>query len=204
MKRGADDDDWVPVGFTPWWLPVIGMGPGWFLLFYAPLLVGQVATIFDVPLGWALVLTLVSAAGCLALGLGFVRWRYPPAYVNPTTATVRAGRKRARYAEVTGAKILVSASRKRRSVTLVLLSEQKLRAAVVLRDARRNAIDPAEAALVQDLVRQSNIVLPVSPDDPKGRFARYNFPGCLSLEDALEIVGHPPAPTDPLPTGPTF
>ncbi|MBX0301782.1 hypothetical protein K2F54_17600 [Cryobacterium sp. 1639] len=204
MRRGVHDDEWVALGFTPWWLPVIGMGPGWFLLFYAPLLVGQVATIFDVPLGWALVLTLACAAGCLALGLGFVRWRYPPAYVHPATLTIRAGRKRARYAEVTGAKILVSTSKKRRSVTLVLLSEQKLRGAVVLRDARQNVIDPAEAALLQDLVRQSNIALPVSPDDPKGRFTRYNFPGYLTKEDALEIVAHPPAPADPLPTGPTL
>jgi hypothetical protein len=204
MKGRADEDEWVAVGFAPWWQPVIGIDQGWFLYYYTPFLALQVMVMFDVPLGWAVMITVLLAAGSVALGLGLKRWIYPPAFVNPATTTLRAGRKRARYAEITGAKVLVSASKKRRSVTLVMLTEHKLRAAVVLRDARQNVIDPAEAALVQDLVRQSNIALPVSPDDPKGRFARYNFPGYLSLEDALEIVAHPPAPADPLPTGPTL
>jgi hypothetical protein len=204
MRRGTDDDEWVAVGFAPWWQPVIGMGQGWFLYYYTPFLALQVMVMFDVPLGWAVMITVWLAAGCVALGLGLKRWIYPPAFVNPATTTLRAGRKRAQYAEISGAKVLVSASKKRRSVTLVLLSEQKLRAAVVLRDARQNMIDLAEVALVQDLVRQSSIAMPVSPDDPKGRFARYNFPGYLTKEDALEIVAHPPAAADPLPTGPTL
>ena len=34
---------------------------------------------------------------------------------------------------------------------------------------------------------------------PTGRFARYNFPGYLTLEDAIAVVESPPGPKDPLP-----
>jgi hypothetical protein len=55
------------------------------------------------------------------------------------------------------------------------------------------------AAQVLDMLRQANIEMPVSPDDPKGRFARFNFPTNITKDEALEVMAHPPQPTDPLP-----
>ena len=70
---------------------------------------------------------------------------------------------------------------------------------MLLRDAKQQTLEPEVAALVQDLLRQSNVQMPVSPDDPKGRFARFNFPTNVTKEEALALVAHPPTPTDELP-----
>jgi hypothetical protein len=49
------------------------------------------------------------------------------------------------------------------------------------------------------MLRQSAIEMPASPDDPKGRFARFNFPTNITKDEALELVAHPPATADRLP-----
>ena len=41
--------------------------------------------------------------------------------------------------------------------------------------------------------------MPQTPNDPTGRFARYNFPGSLGREDALDVVLDPPTIDDPSP-----
>lgn len=48
-------------------------------------------------------------------------------------------------------------------------------------------------------MRRSSIAVPQTPDDPRGRFARYNFPGSLSRADALAVVLTPPTINDPAP-----
>lgn len=196
-------DEWVELGSAPWWMSVLGMGSGPLLLaFYPPLLVLQLTLIFDVPLIWAAVLAIATCAGCVALGVSLMRLVYPPASLNPATSTLRAGRRQARYSEITSAQLLVSTSKTRRSVTLVLRSDRKLRGSVLVRDAQQHTLDPRVTALVQDLVRQSNITMPVSPNDPKGKFARYNFPRNITKEEALELLAHPPSLADRLPVPP--
>ena len=200
MTGAGGDDGWVSLGSAPWWLPVIGMSPTPLLFLYPPLFTFQLSVMFQVPLPWAVALAAVACAGCLAFGLGLVRLVYPPVFLNPRLLVLRAGRKRARYMEITSAQLITSASPKRRSVTLVLRSASKLRGAILLRDARQHALAPDAAELVMELLELSSVALPVSPDDPKGRFTRYNFPGYLTKEQALELVAHPPRPADRLPT----
>jgi hypothetical protein len=52
---------------------------------------------------------------------------------------------------------------------------------------------------VAEIVRRSNIAVPQTPNDPTGRFARYNFPASLNRDDALEVVLNPPTMDDPAP-----
>jgi hypothetical protein len=194
-----DDDEWVSLGVAPWWMPVIGMSPGPLLMAWIPLFVLQLSSIFDVPITWSVVLTVGSGAACFGLAYGIGRLIYPRAFLNPATSTLRAGRKQAQYRQITSANLVVSSSRKHRSLTLVLRTDNKLRGAVLLRDTHQNTLTPEVVRLVGDLLHQSNIAMPVSQDDPKGRFAHFNFPGYLTKEEALELVAHPPAPADALP-----
>lgn len=41
--------------------------------------------------------------------------------------------------------------------------------------------------------------MPFSADDPKGRFAKYNFPGHVDRDTAIDLVLHTPKVGDPLP-----
>lgn len=144
----------------------------------------------------------VTDAAVYALTLTAIWLFYPRAYLNPATGSVRAGRRRARYADITSARLLVSASKRRRALNLLLRSERGLRAVVLLRDAHNGTLDHTTAALVCDMIRASNIAMPTSPDDPKGRFAKYNFPDNVKRDEALELVQHPPTFGEPLPIPP--
>jgi hypothetical protein len=81
----------------------------------------------------------------------------------------------------------------------VLRAENKLRTPILLRDTKQRTLEPEIAALVLQLVRQSNITMPVSPDDPKGRCVRFNFPNNITKDEAEQLVEHPPTSADPLP-----
>jgi hypothetical protein len=41
--------------------------------------------------------------------------------------------------------------------------------------------------------------MPISKDDPTGRFARFNFPTSVTKDEALDLVLHPPAFGEPIP-----
>jgi hypothetical protein len=197
----ADDTGWVALEPTPWWLPLLGTN-----LFFAAGLPAvyalQLSTIFDAPLIWWIPIMIGTAIFILALIVVVARVSYPRAYLNPATSMLRAGRAQFRYAEFVEARLIPSTSEKRRALLLLLLTQNKLRATVLVRDARQRTLDPEVAALVQDLLRQSNIHMPVSPDDPSGRFARFNFPRNVTKDEALDLVAHPPTPADPIPIPP--
>jgi hypothetical protein len=197
-ELGADDPGWVALHPTPWWMPILGTNLVSTTLFPA-LLAFQLGTLFDVPPVWWLPLTIGTAAFFLAATVLAAQMLHPRGYLNPASSTLRAGRAKIPYAEIIEARLIPSASKKRRALLLVLRTEQKRRATVLLRDAQQQTLEPGVAALVQDMLQRSNITMPVSPDDPKGRFARFNFPTNITKEEALELVAHPPTPADELP-----
>jgi len=196
--RHQNGSGWVALDPTPWWMPILGTNLLATTLFPA-VLAFQLATVFDLPPVWWIPVMLGTGVFTLAATVVAAQILYPRGYLNPETSTVRAGRAQIPYAEITEARLLPSASKKRRALLLVLRTEKKRRATVLLRDAKQQTLEPEVAALVQDLLRQSNIQMPVSPDDPKGRFARFNFPTNVTKEEALALVAHPPTPTDELP-----
>ena len=61
-------------------------------------------------------------------------------------------------------------------------------------DGLGNALARTSAAL-----ERSTIAQPTSSHDPSGRFARYNFPGTLSRDEAVALVRRIPLPGEPLP-----
>lgn len=201
MTEADSQKSWVKLNPAPWWLPVLGGTPTPFLfLLFVPLMAINVTTLFDLSPIWAVLVALFILVALVPVTLLLVRAVYPPAWLNPATGMLRAGRKQVRFAEITDARLAVLGGKKHRSLQLVLRAgRHKLRASVLVRDARRNTLDAEAAALVQEMLRQSNIAMPTSPDDPKGTFARYNFPANLTKDEAVELMAHPPASADRLP-----
>jgi hypothetical protein len=198
MGSRGNDDGWVELGRTRWWVPLVGSSP---LVAVLPVYTLNLPAIFwpDLPVGWTVIITVGFATATFGVLIGILRLVNPHAFVNVAASLVRAGRKQARFSEVTSAQLFPGTAKRHRSLLLVLRAENKLRASILLRDAQQRTLAPEITALTLELVRQSNIAMPVSPDDPKGRFARFNFPHNVTKEEAAELVAHPPTPADTLP-----
>jgi hypothetical protein len=197
MTQG-NDDGWVALEPSPWWTPVFGIHLAGAFAF-APMFALQLSAMFELsPIWWLPLAVGFTALTCVA-SVVLTRLAHPRGFLHPTTSTLRTGRTRFGYADVTEARLVPSTSKKRRALLLVLYTKKRLRTTVLVRDAKQRTLDPAVAALVLDMLQQTNIEMPVSPDDPKGRFARFNFPANITKHEALEVLAHPPLPADPLP-----
>ena len=200
--RASDDDQWVTLGGGSRLRSLIIVSP---LIVILPLESGLIFSVIlsrDGPLPWSILIMIGVAAAIVVFTMVIVRFVYPPASLNAGSATIRAGWHRSAYSEVTTAQLLASASKTRRNLNLLLKSDEGLRAVILIRDSKQRTLSPEAAALVCDLIRQANIALPRSETDPKGKFTRYNFPDNITREDALDLIEHPPAFHDPLPTAP--
>lgn len=197
-----DAEGWVPLGRPSWWMPVMLASPLLIVVLTVNVTDFALSFLRSLPHVWLILIMVVTNVAVYALTLAAIWLFYPRAYLNPATGSVRAGRRTARYADITSARLLVSASKRRRALHLVLRAEGRLSASVLVRDAHSGTLDQTKAALVREMIRASNIAMPASPDDPKGRFAKYNFPDNVTRDEALELVEHPPAFGDPLPIPP--
>lgn len=128
-----------------------------------------------------------------------IHLRFPQPWVNFGTGEIRTGRRTAPFSAIDSAWLFATPMKKVRMLTLQFGVEKGPQVIVRLRDAKDQRIDPETARLIREVLRRSNVRMPVSHDDPTGRFARYNFPGHLTLEDAIAVVESPPGPNDPLP-----
>lgn len=128
-------------------------------------------------------------AGCLAGGLlaVFAWYRFKPVpRVNFDTSEVRRGRRTLPMSEIRWARLLVTETKKSRTITLQfgpgtlrVGSEVVHRgfASYVVRASYGQTRPTEPARLVAEVLRRSRIELPQTPDDPTGRFTWFNFPG---------------------------
>ncbi|PPF85136.1 hypothetical protein C5B96_06755 [Subtercola sp. Z020] len=198
----AESDRWVTLSGVSWFTPLLIASP---LILFLLLSNGvRLAAIFlhGVPHPWSIVLLVVIGALIACLIVAIVRLIYPPVQLNAGRGLIRAGQRTAAYSEVSTAQLLVTATSARRGLTLLLRTRTGVRAIILIRDGKQRTLAPKAADLVRDLIERSGIELPVSPDDPKGKFARYNFPDHVTRADALALVEHPPALDEPLPIPP--
>jgi hypothetical protein len=200
MKQQVDEE-WVAVGNASWWasfaaspLP-LALAP-----VFTPYLV--LVLLPDLPLARKTAIMLAVCVLVWAMTLVLARIIYPVASLNAATATIRVGRKSVPYAGITSAQLLVANPRGHRALHLLLRDDYGARVVVLVRDGKMRTLPTREAALVQDLVRQSSIAMPTSHDDPGGHFARYNFPTHVTRAEALELLEHPPAFADAIPIPP--
>lgn len=188
----------MPVGNQSWWAPVLLFTPSFALVYPVFIITDGFAR--ELPLALRITIDVAALAVAVVLALAGSRFFYRRPFVNPTEGTIRTGQRQAKFAQLSSAKLITGSSKSRLPFVLVVKSDTGLRAAIPIRDAKGRALDPGIAAHVQDMIRQSSITMPVSPDDPTGRFARFNFPENVSQEDALELVTHPPESQSDLPT----
>jgi hypothetical protein len=121
--------------------------------------------------------------------------------VNLTTNEFRLGSRTRPLSELVTAILTATPATKRgsRLVSLAVGPQRGPRSAFVLRARDGTPIPKETAELLAETVRRSAIAMPENPDDPTGRFARYNYPGHVTREEALALILSPPEPQDPLP-----
>ena len=152
---------------------------------------------FAWPIALTIALLFVLAVGAVTVLL--VNLRFPQPWVNFDSGEIRTGRRTASFNQIDSAWLFPTQLKKTRALTFRFGVAKGPQVIVQLRDAKDQLVDPETARLLIEVLRRSNVRMPVSKDDPKGSFARYNFPGHLTLEDAIAVVESPPGPADPLP-----
>jgi hypothetical protein len=191
---------WVRIGERGWWSSWAGYGTvffvvtiGWFGLQAGRFFEGLVPFPTDLLAGAAVV------AGLFALVTLVRNAIYPQPWVNLDTDELRAGTRRTvALADVDRA--LVPLDPALRSDVLVLrLTAKEARVEIILRDRRGPRLDGTSTRVLAEALRRTSVTMPTSPNDPTGRFGRYNFPGHVGLDDAIALVERPPAPGAPLP-----
>ena len=193
---------WTRLDRAGWWA-TFAAGPGNIaLVAIVPINLGSaVARAVGISAWWGLLLSLGTIVP-VVLALYLVqRLRYPQPWVNFDTNELRAGRRIAPLDTITWARLdMLDRQRSHtRLLTLRFGAEAGPRASVRLRNRRGQTPAAAVTTVVAEIIRRSTIVVPHSRDDPRGHFARYNFPGSLSRDDALDVVLTPPTITDPAP-----
>lgn len=119
--------------------------------------------------------------------------------VNFEERKLRIGQKTVGLADIDTASLVVFDKRGRRLMALNFGKTKGPRALVYLLGADGPVLSERDQAILVRLLEQTSIVMPTSPDDPTGRFARYNFPGHLDREAAIEVVKNPPDVGEELP-----
>ena len=138
------------------------------------------------------------------LGYGLVavvlRLAYRPAQVDLRRGVLRAGRRSVPLRDVTWAKVVLRDPTGRTpAAVLTFGADGGPRVAVLVHDARGAVASDDELAVVAAALGRTSITVPRSAADPTGRFARYNFPGRVTKEDAIALVEHPTGRDDLLP-----
>ncbi|MET0589710.1 MAG: hypothetical protein ABWZ77_00910 [Naasia sp.] len=145
---------------------------------------------------------LVTAIPGLALSAGVLLLLHrlsPQPLIDYERDRVRIGRRTVEMRELDRATLFAIDDKRgtKRTATLVI-EGGKAKFGVVLHEGSKS-LEPEFRQRLSELLRRSSVAVPVSKDDPTGRFARYNFPGSLSKEEAIAVALDPPGPGDPLP-----
>ena len=99
----------------------------------------------------------------------------------------------------TAALVVVQPTRTSRSVGIRFGQDKGVKTTVSLRVGERRSLNETETERLVALLELTSIRMPADPYDPKGKFARYNFPTNVERDAAIELVRHPPAPASGLP-----
>ena len=201
-NRSALPSGWLRLDRAGWWGTFAATPLNGILLGIVPINLGTTsARSLDISIWWGFLFALGTVVPVILALYLVQRVRYPQPWVNFDTAELRAGRRVIPLAGVVWARLdMVDRQRSHtRMLTLRFGADGGPRASVRLRGRAGQIPSAAVTAVVAEIVRRSSIAVPQTPDDPSGRFARYNFPGSLSREDALEVVLNPPTIDDPAP-----
>jgi hypothetical protein len=140
------------------------------------------------------------AAGALLVAVTLIRnVRYPQPWVNLDTDELRAGSHRTLSLDHIDRALIPADPAVQAEVLTLRLTAKEARVEIILRDRKGPRLDELSTRVLIEALRRSAIAMPASPHDPAGKFARYNFPGHIDLDDTLTLIAQPPAPGMPLP-----
>jgi len=125
--------------------------------------------------------------------------RAPRPFVNFDTDELRFGGRTVPITDLVWAQLIVVEGRKRRTVTLTFGTASKIEARFRLVGTGGRTLDAGTARLVAAVLGRSSIAMPVDRYDPKGRFAKTNFPTHLTRDEAIGVVVAPPVRGTQLP-----
>lgn len=128
-----------------------------------------------------------------------VLWLNAPFAVDLRGRRLRIGRRVVPFAEITRAELVPVPNDDEAGLLLKLARGRRPSVSVLLRERATPVLDDARRDLLIEVIRASSIARPVSPHDPTGKFARFNFPGMLDKAGAEQVVRDPPAPGEPAP-----
>ncbi|WP_157480225.1 hypothetical protein [Leifsonia sp. Root227] len=199
---GRTQSTWTRLGRVPWWPMLAFASPVLPTFVFLDWLVTALLLPDDGSLLVRSLMAIAIAAAVVALIVISIRLWAPVTWVDIAGGRIRSGRHVAAFHDIVECRLLVSASLGRRTLSLMLGDGHGMRAGVLLRDARDRPLTAKDASALGAAVLGSNIAMPVSREDPKGRFARYNFPDHVTKEEAAQLVAAPPSFGDPLPIPP--
>jgi hypothetical protein len=193
---------WVPIGERRWRSAWIGGTWLFAVVFIAnglnlSIILGRIFDVSPFAMAGALLLILVAI---LALVTFVHNRRWPQPAVNLDTSELRAGTKVVPLAHIDSASLGVTPLKRTRVVILRITAGKEARAEFVLRDRKDRTPGTTTTRVLAEALRRTTIIMPVSKDDPTGRFAHYNFPGHITREEAVALALSPPTMNEPLPT----
>lgn len=200
-----DEPDWLPLDPTTFrqriWIALAVASPFWVLLLgwsfqLAIAIFGGLPTVLR-----ALIL-LAAAFGIGSAALLVAAWLHPAPAVNFGLARIRVGRRELAFSDIDTATVGLAPARGGAPLQLAFGRQKGLMARVILRSSRGQRLGQEYVDRLLRVIDDSSIVLPTDPYDPHHKFARYNFPGALDKDAAIELVGNIPAADEPQPFSP--
>jgi hypothetical protein len=185
---------WVALGERRWWTPWTGLQSLPLVLIAVNLvnMSWSLTRLTDLPFAVALAVALAVPLVSIVVVIVVLARRWPLGSVSLGSDALRAGAHTVALASVDAARIGVVRRRRRAPiVTLRLSAGTGMRAEVVLRDHRGRTSDAEQRLVLAEALRRSSVAVPVSPDDPTGRFTRLNFPAHLERDAAVAMALRP-------------
>jgi len=192
---------WVRIGERRWWSTWVGATTA-FAFLAAIQGVNLFFRIAEAAFRWdlALLVAVGVTAGIFALITLIRNARSPQPWIDLDSGQLRAGTRRPIPLAHVDRAVLTTAPVGNGGRVLVLrLTAKEARVEFILRDRQDATLDPTSTAVLAEALRRTSVAMPTSIHDPSGRFARYNFPGNVGLDDAVALVERPPAAGEPLP-----
>jgi len=170
-----------------WW--------SYLILFVPTAVLPLIARTFDAGTPVVIGVSLVAIVGALAilyvaLRIRRVRAGRRPARVDLVARTLIAGRRAVPFASITTATVIYG-DMGIAWLSLRLGTGGRRGVTIQLRSAEVAQLDERQQAALIAAIEGSEIVLPVHPDDPLGRFRRFNLPGAVSKQEAVDVVRDP-------------
>ncbi len=151
---------------------------------------------------WSFVLGFAIAIAVFVVVVFVTAGRHPTPMANFQTQQLRSGRTTVSLTDIDTAILSASHAVNARHLALHLKMGKKTAVIVPLLSRNQIILGEEERRLWAEVLRSTRVAMPSSPDDPKGRFARYNFPGHMDKDTAIDVVQRTPRAGEPLPISP--